>query len=96
MMVVFLPACMTSTEAISGVILTAVLSAAVVVARTSKEAGHHGISAFFVPFDRPGVGPGKKEDKLGCRASDTSELFFDNVAVPPENILAMYQAAREY
>ena len=62
-------------------------SAAVVVARTSKEAGHHGISAFFVPFDRPGVGPGKKEDKLGMRCSDTSSLIFEDCRVPAGHLL---------
>ena len=62
-------------------------SAAVVVARTSKEAGHHGISAFFVPFDRPGVGPGKKEDKLGMRCSDTSSLIFEDCRVPADHLL---------
>jgi hypothetical protein len=62
-------------------------SAAVVVARTSKEAGHHGISAFFVPFDRPGVGPGKKEDKLGMRCSDTSSLIFEDCRVPADHQL---------
>ena len=62
-------------------------SAAVVVARTSKDAGHHGISAFFVPFDRPGVGPGKKEDKLGMRCSDTSSLIFEDCRVPADHLL---------
>ena len=62
-------------------------SAAVVVARTSKAAGHHGISAFFVPFDRPGVGPGKKEDKLGMRCSDTSSLIFEDCRVPADHLL---------
>ena len=56
--------------------------AAVVVARTSKTGDHHGISAFFVPFDRPGVGPGKKENKLGMRCSDTSSLVFEDCRVP--------------
>ncbi len=62
-------------------------SAAVVVARTSKEAGHHGISAFFVPFDRPGVGSGKKEDKLGMRCSDTSSLILEDCRVPADHLL---------
>jgi alkylation response protein AidB-like acyl-CoA dehydrogenase len=56
--------------------------AAVVVARTSQSGGHHGISAFFVPFDRPGVAPGKKENKLGMRCSDTSSLVFEECRVP--------------
>jgi alkylation response protein AidB-like acyl-CoA dehydrogenase len=56
--------------------------AAVLVARTAQDAGHHGISAFFVPFDRPGVSPGKKENKLGMRASDTSSLVLEDCRVP--------------
>jgi hypothetical protein len=62
-------------------------SAAVVMARTSKEGGHHGISAFFVPFDRPGVSPGKKEDKLGMRCSDTSSLVLEDCRVPADHLL---------
>jgi alkylation response protein AidB-like acyl-CoA dehydrogenase len=62
-------------------------SAAVVMARTSKERSHHGISAFFVPFDRPGVGPGKKEDKLGMRCSDTSSLVLEDCRVPVDHLL---------
>ena len=61
--------------------------AAVVMARTSKERGHHGISAFFVPFDRPGVAPGKKENKLGMRCSDTSSLILDDCRVPEGYLL---------
>jgi hypothetical protein len=61
--------------------------AAVVVARTSKEGGHHGISAFFVPFDRPGVTPGKKENKLGMRCSDTSSLVFEDCRIPAGYLL---------
>jgi alkylation response protein AidB-like acyl-CoA dehydrogenase len=61
--------------------------AAVVMARTSKEAGHHGISAFFVPFDRPGIGPGKKESKLGMRCSDTSSLVMEDCRIPAGYLL---------
>ena len=61
--------------------------AAVLVARTSKEGGHHGISAFFVPFDRPGVTPGKKENKLGMRASDTSSLILEDCRIPEGYLL---------
>jgi alkylation response protein AidB-like acyl-CoA dehydrogenase len=61
--------------------------AAVLVARTSKGGGHHGISAFFVPFDRPGVTPGKKENKLGMRASDTSSLILEDCRVPADHLL---------
>ncbi len=65
----------------------AVGDAAVVVARTSQAGGHHGISAFFVPFDRPGVSPGKKENKLGMRCSDTSSLVFEDCRVPSGYLL---------
>jgi len=61
--------------------------AAVLVARTSAERGHHGISAFFVPFDRPGVEPGKKENKLGMRSSDTSSLVLEDCRVPSDYLL---------
>jgi len=61
--------------------------AAVIVARTSKTGDHHGISAFFVPFDRPGVGPGKKENKLGMRCSDTSSIIFEDCRVPAAYLL---------
>jgi hypothetical protein len=61
--------------------------AAVLVARTSAEGSHHGISAFFVPFDRPGIEPGKKENKLGMRASDTSSLVLEDCRIPAEYLL---------
>jgi alkylation response protein AidB-like acyl-CoA dehydrogenase len=61
--------------------------AAVLVARTSAEGSHHGISAFFVPFDRPGVEPGKKENKLGMRASDTSSLVLEDCRIPADYLL---------
>ncbi|NOZ78946.1 MAG: acyl-CoA dehydrogenase [Acidobacteria bacterium] len=61
---------------------------AVVMARSdpSKEK-HHGISAFIVPLDRPGVEGAKKENKLGMRSSDTAGLTFDNCRIPASNIL---------
>lgn len=62
----------------------------VVMARTSREGAHHGISAFFVPFDRPGVSAGKKENKLGMRCSDTSSLVLDGCRIP-----AGYQLGEE-
>jgi len=61
--------------------------AALLVARTSSEGGHHGISAFFVPFDRPGIVPGKKENKLGMRASDTSSLVLEDCRIPAGYLL---------
>ena len=49
---------------------------------------HKGIAAFIVDRDLPGVRPGKKEDKLGQRASDTAVLHLDEVKVPKANLLA--------
>ena len=60
---------------------------AVVMARTSREGSHHGISAFFVPFDRDGVSPGKKENKLGMRCSDTSSLVLEDCRIPTGYLL---------
>ena len=49
---------------------------------------HKGIMAFVVDRDTPGISVGKKEDKLGQRASDTATIAFENVVVPKENVLA--------
>jgi len=59
----------------------------VAMAVTDRAAGHHGISAFVVEKDTPGFRPGKKENKLGLRASDTSEVIFSDCRVPAENVL---------
>ena len=48
---------------------------------------HRGITAFLVERDTPGFSVGKKEDKLGIRASSTTELILDDVRVPSENVL---------
>jgi alkylation response protein AidB-like acyl-CoA dehydrogenase len=48
---------------------------------------HHGISAFIIEKGTPGFRPGKKENKLGLRASDTSEVVFSDCRVPGENLL---------
>jgi alkylation response protein AidB-like acyl-CoA dehydrogenase len=60
---------------------------AVVIAVTNKSKGTHGLSAFIVEKGTRGFYPGKKENKLGLRASDTSELIFDNCEIPAENLL---------
>ena len=60
---------------------------AVVIAVTDKTAGTHGLSAFIVEKGTPGFRPGKKENKLGLRASDTSELIFEDCVIPGENLL---------
>ena len=62
---------------------------AVVHAVTSPSKGSRGITAFAVETDRPGFKVGRKEDKLGCRASDTVELILENVELPPENVLGV-------
>ncbi len=58
---------------------------AMAVTDTSKK--HHGISAFIIEKGTPGFRPGKKENKLGLRASDTSEVVFTDCRVPAENLL---------
>jgi acyl-CoA dehydrogenase len=59
----------------------------IVVAKTDVEAGAKGVSLFFVDAHSPGFERGKKLKKLGMKANDTSELFFNNVKVPAENLL---------
>jgi alkylation response protein AidB-like acyl-CoA dehydrogenase len=59
----------------------------VVMAVTDKSKGHKGISAFVVERGAPGFLAGKKEDKLGMRASETSEVIFQNCRVPHEQLL---------
>ncbi|MDQ2767062.1 MAG: acyl-CoA dehydrogenase [Gemmatimonadota bacterium] len=59
----------------------------VVFATANPEAGYKGITAFLVERDTPGFTVGKKEEKLGIRASSTTELLFDGCIVPAENVL---------
>ena len=59
----------------------------VVVAITDRTKGHRGISAFVVEHGTPGMSAGKKENKLGMRASDTSEVIFQDCRVPDANLL---------
>lgn len=68
------------THAISGDI-------AVVIVRTGEKGDSHGMTAFVIEKGTPGFSSGKKENKLGMRASETAELVFDNCRVPKENIL---------
>ena len=68
------------THAISGDVV-------VVVVRTGKKGDSKGMSAFIVEKGTPGLTSGKKEDKLGMRASETAELIFDNCRVPQANLL---------
>jgi alkylation response protein AidB-like acyl-CoA dehydrogenase len=64
-----------------------VADTAVVMAVTDKSKGKKGISAFVVERGTPGFRPGKKEDKLGVRSSDTSELVLEDCRVPAANLL---------
>ncbi|MFN2533113.1 MAG: acyl-CoA dehydrogenase family protein [Pyrinomonadaceae bacterium] len=59
----------------------------VVLAVTDRSAKGKGISAFIVERDWPGVIPGRKDDKMGQRASNTAQLIFEDVRVPKENLL---------
>src|SRR5205085_2018057 len=59
----------------------------VVFANANPAAGYKGITAFVVERGFPGFAVGKKEDKLGIRASSTTELILDGVEVPNENVL---------
>ncbi len=62
---------------------------AVVIAVTDKSKGTHGLSAFVVEKGTKGFRPGKKENKMGLRASDTSELIFEDCEIPAENLLGV-------
>ena len=68
------------THAISGEV-------AVVIVRTGEKADSHGMTAFIVEKGTPGFSGGKKENKLGMRASETACLFFDDCRIPVENML---------
>ncbi len=60
---------------------------AVVIVRTGKKGDSHGMTAFAIEKGTPGFTSGKKENKLGMRASETAELVFDNCRVHKNNIL---------
>jgi alkylation response protein AidB-like acyl-CoA dehydrogenase len=64
-----------------------VADTAVVMAVTDRSKGKKGISAFIIERGTKGFRPGKKEDKLGVRSSDTSELILEDVRVPAANLL---------
>jgi alkylation response protein AidB-like acyl-CoA dehydrogenase len=59
----------------------------IVVARTDPDAGHQGISLLVVERGMDGFERGRNLEKIGLKAQDTAELFFDNVHVPKENLL---------
>lgn len=62
-------------------------SATVVFATTDKKLKHKGISAFLVPMPHPGLSLGKKEDKLGIRASSTANIILEDCRIPLSNML---------
>jgi alkylation response protein AidB-like acyl-CoA dehydrogenase len=68
----------------------------VVFAKTNPEAGTRGISAFIVEKEFPGIVIGKKENKLGLRASDTRQVSFDNCKVPATNLLGKENEGFKY
>ncbi len=59
----------------------------ITAARTSKEAGTRGISAFLIEMPTSGITIGKLEDKLGCRGSETAEIHFENARLPEDALL---------
>ncbi len=59
----------------------------IVVAKTDPEAGHNGVSLLVVERRMAGFEHGRNLDKIGLKAQDTAELFFENVKVPVENLL---------
>jgi len=61
--------------------------AIVVIARTGELLDSHGMTAFVVERGTPGFSGGRKEDKLGMRASETAEVIFENCRVPKANVL---------
>jgi hypothetical protein len=62
---------------------------AVVIARTGEKGDSRGMSAFIVEKGTPGFSAGKKENKMGMRASETCELIFDNCRIPAENLVGV-------
>jgi alkylation response protein AidB-like acyl-CoA dehydrogenase len=62
-------------------------SVVLVTAKTDESVGHRGISCFIVPKGTPGLVVGHMEDKMGLRASDTTDVIFENCRVPIANIL---------
>jgi alkylation response protein AidB-like acyl-CoA dehydrogenase len=60
---------------------------AVIIARTGEKGDSKGMSAFIVEKGTPGFSAGKKENKMGMRASETCELIFDNCRIPAENLI---------
>ena len=57
----------------------------IVIAQTHPEKKHHGINAFLIEKDTPGISLGQHEDKMGMRSSDTHSVMFTDVKIPKEN-----------
>jgi alkylation response protein AidB-like acyl-CoA dehydrogenase len=62
---------------------------AVVIARTGEKGASNGTSAFIVEKGTPGFSAGKKENKMGMRASETCELIFNDCRIPKENLIGV-------
>lgn len=65
----------------------AVAETFIVLASTDRSKGTKGITAFIVEKNTPGLSVGKKEEKMGIRASSTTEIILDNCRIPKENVL---------
>jgi alkylation response protein AidB-like acyl-CoA dehydrogenase len=59
----------------------------IIVATVDPELGHRGQASFIITKDDPGIRPGKKEKKLGIRASDTSEVILEDCRIPVDRVL---------
>ncbi|PJI99678.1 acyl-CoA dehydrogenase [Acidovorax sp. 69] len=68
----------------------------IVVAKTAPELGAKGVSLIVVEEGTPGFSKGRKLEKIGLMAQDTSELFFDNVKVPVDNLLGQENMGFKY
>jgi len=67
-----------------------------IMVNANPKASYKGITTFIVDKDTPGLSIGKKEDKLGLRASQTAAIHFDNMVVPEENILGEFGMGYKY
>ncbi len=65
----------------------AIADVAIVFAKTDPQAGRRGISAFILPTNTPGYRVGRREKKMGQNASDTVEVFFENLDIPADALL---------
>ncbi len=68
----------------------------IVFAKTDKEKGTKGISAFLVERERPGLSVGKEENKMGIRASNTCEVVFDHVRIPADHLIGTEGSGFKY